>query len=170
MHRIDALQAGDWPAVWDILRPVFRAGETYAFATDIDETAAHRAWVELPAATFVVRAADERILATYYLKPNQPGPGAHVCNCGYVTAETARGQGLAAAMCEHSQAEARRLGFRAMQFNLVVATNEGAVRLWQRLGFAIVGTLPGAFLHPHQGYVDAHVMFKTLVADTIELA
>ena len=99
---------------------------------------------------------------SYFIKPNQPGQGAHVCNCGYVVAPTAQGQGVASLMCEHSQQQAVAMGFRAMQFNLVVATNEGAVRLWQRLGFRIVGTLPGAFRHRALGAVDAHVMYKAL--------
>jgi ribosomal protein S18 acetylase RimI-like enzyme len=129
----------------------------------MSESAAHAAWVEAPTTTFVACNVDGTVLGTYFIKPNQPGQGAHVCNCGYVTSDAARGRGVAAAMCEHSQDEARRMGFRAMQFNFVVSTNEGAVRLWQRLGFAIVGTLPGAFRHPVRGYVDAHVMFKILV-------
>ena len=164
MYRIEALSAADWPAVWELLRPVLRAGDTYAFPPDIDEAAARRAWVENPAATFVARDADGAIAGTYYIKANQPGPGSHVCNCGYVTAAAARGRGVAGAMCEHSQAEAIRRGFRAMQFNLVVSTNTDAVRLWERHGFAIVGTLPGAFAHPLQGDVDAYVMFKRLDA------
>jgi ribosomal protein S18 acetylase RimI-like enzyme len=90
------------------------------------------------------------------------GLGSHVCNAGYVTSPRARGKGVASAMCLHSQDEARAHGFRAMQFNIVVATNAGAVRLWQRLGFGIVGTLPGAFRHASLGYVDAYVMFKDL--------
>ena len=112
----------------------------------------------------VMLTADEAgmLLGTYYIKPNQPGLGAHVCNCGYIVAAAVRGQGIASRLCEHSQEEARRLGFRAMQFNLVVSTNTGAVRLWQTLGFPIVGTLPGAFNHPRLGYVDAYVMYKQL--------
>ena len=101
---------------------------------------------------------------SYFIKPNQPGPGAHVCNCGYVVSPAAQGQGVASLMYEHSQQQAVAMGFRAMQFNLVVASNVRAVRLWQHLGFAIVSTLPGAFRHHPLGYVDAHVMFKTLVA------
>lgn len=104
------------------------------------------------------------VIGTYFLKPNQPGLGSHVCNCGYVVAAQARGRGVAAAMCEHSQDQARALGFRAMQFNFVVATNESAVRLWQRQGFAVVGRLPGAFRHQKLGFVDALVMYKQLVA------
>ena len=145
------------------MEPVFRAGETYAFDPVITEAEVHRVWVELPAATYVAVDDAGTLLGTYYIKPNQPGLGAHVCNCGYIVSAAARGQGIASRLCEHSQDEARRLGFRAMQFNLVVSTNTGAVRLWQQLGFSIVGTLPGAFKHPRLGYVDAYVMYKQLV-------
>jgi ribosomal protein S18 acetylase RimI-like enzyme len=154
----------DWPAVWTLLQPIFEAGETYAFAPDSSEAEIHRAWTEAPAATFVACDDKDGVLGTYYIKPNQPGLGSHVCNCGYAVAGETQGRGIAAAMCEHSQAEAMAMGFRAMQFNLVVATNERAIRLWQRLGFAIVGTLPRAFLHRRLGYVDALVMFKELAA------
>ncbi len=152
----------DWPATWRILEPVFRAGETYAYSPDITAEAAYAAWVVAPAATFVAVGEAGDIVGTYYLKPNQQALGAHVCNAGYVVAETARGRGIASALCVHSQREAVARGFRAMQYNLVVATNEGAVRLWQRHGFAIAGTLPGAFRHPRLGFVDAYVMFKQL--------
>jgi len=152
----------DWDAVWTVLEPVFRAGETYAYPIDITKDQARAVWVDQPAATFVAEDAGLGIVGTYILKPNQPGRGAHVCNCGYVVSEAARGQGVASAMCDHSQEQARAMGFRAMQYNLVVATNEGAVRLWQSKGFDIVGTLPGAFDHPRLGFVDAHVMYKVL--------
>lgn len=158
-------QATDWPAVWALLEPTFRAGETYTFAPDISEAEARQLWIELPSATFVALDEAQRIVGTYFIKPNQPGLGSHVCNCGYVVDENARGLGVASAMCEHSQREAVARGFRAMQFNFVVSTNEGAVRLWKKLGFAIVGTLPRAYRHARLGEVDAYVMFKTLGAD-----
>lgn len=160
---IRRLRPEDWPQVWPILQATFAAGDTYAFAPDSSEAEIHRAWVEVPLATYVAVAEDGSILGTYFLKPNQPGLGSHVANCGYVVAASASGRGVATALCEHSQAEAVALGFRAMQFNFVVSTNERAVRLWQRLGFAIVGTLPGAFRHLLLGYVDAYVLFKQLV-------
>lgn len=163
MPTIRPLEAADWPSVWAILRTTFQAGDTYSFTPDSSEAEIHTAWVELPAATFVACAADGRVLGTYFIKANQPGLGAHVCNCGYVVAHESQGQGVAAAMCEHSQARAVEMGFRAMQYNLVVATNERAVRLWQRLDFSVIGTLPGAFRHARLGYVDALVMYKTLV-------
>ena len=162
MLTIRQYAPGDWPALWAIMEPVFRAGETYAYDPAITEAEAQRVWIELPAAIYVAVDEAGMLLGTYYIKPNQPGLGAHVCNCGYIVAAAARGQGIASRLCEHSQDEARRLGFRAMQFNLVVSTNTGAVRLWQTLGFPIVGTLPGAFNHPRLGYVDAYVMYKQL--------
>ena len=103
-----------------------------------------------------------RILGTYYLKTNQLGPGDHVCNCGYMVSSSARGRGIATTMCVHSQETARELGYKAMQFNFVALSNEGAVRLWNKLGFATVGRLPKAFHHPSKGYVDALVLYKLL--------
>jgi len=164
MLQIRSMQDDDWSEIWAVLEPTFRRGETYAFRQDITQNEAYHYWVELPAATFVAQDGGP-VLGTYYIKPNQPGAGSHVCNCGYVVAEAARGQGIASAMCQHSQEQARALGFRAMQYNLVVASNTGAVQLWQRHGFEIVGTLPGAFKHPQLGYVDAYVMFRRLVDD-----
>jgi ribosomal protein S18 acetylase RimI-like enzyme len=163
--RTQPFQPRHWASVWRILEPVFRAGETYAFSPDISEAQARHVWSEVPAATFVALNDEEargEVLGTYYIKPNQPALGAHVCNCGYVVAEQARGRGIASAMCEHSQEEARARGFRAMQYNLVVSTNEGAIRLWKKHGFALIGVLPLAFRHPRLGYVDALVMYKQL--------
>ena len=143
----------DWPQVWSFLKPVFHSGETYAVATEISENSARELWVHQALKVWVVADADDKAIATYYLKPNFQGPGSHVCNCGYVVAEQARGNGLAKRMCEHSQVTALELGFRAMQFNCVVSTNVVAIRLWQSLGFEIAGTLPRAFRHPSQGFV-----------------
>jgi ribosomal protein S18 acetylase RimI-like enzyme len=135
----------DWPAVWRIIEPVFRAGETYAYPPDTSEAEAGRAWIEAPAATFVCLSADGQVVGTYYIKPNQPALGAHVSNCGYIVAEHARGQDIASAMCRHSLREAAARGLRAMQYNLVVSTNEVAIRLWKRHRFEVIGVLPKAF-------------------------
>ena len=154
----------DWAGVWSILEPVFRAGDTYAFPRDISEEDARRTWTSSPKEVFVAVDQDTgQIVGTYYLKPNYEGPGAHVCNCGYVVSVRARGRGIAALMCEHSQLEAVSRGYRAMQYNLVASSNQAAVHLWQKMGFAIVGTLPGAFAHPTLGFVDAYVMHKPLM-------
>jgi ribosomal protein S18 acetylase RimI-like enzyme len=161
MIIIHKFEPRNWPAVWQIIEPVFRAGETCAYPPDISESDAHKSWIEAHPAVYVAKS-DDSILGTYYLKPNQPGLGSHVCNAGYIVGEKARGQGVATFMCQHSQDEARRMGFRAMQFNIVVSTNESAVRLWQKLGFEIVGRLPDAFNHSKLGFVDAFVMYKHL--------
>jgi ribosomal protein S18 acetylase RimI-like enzyme len=160
---IRRFEPADWPQLWPLLRATFEAGDTYAYAPDSGEADIRRIWTEAPAATFVACAPEGQLVGTYFIKANQPGLGSHVCNCGYVVAPAAQGRGIAAAMCEHSQREAVAMGFRAMQFNLVVSTNERAVRLWQRLGFAVVGTLPRAFHHRQLGYVDALVFYKELV-------
>jgi ribosomal protein S18 acetylase RimI-like enzyme len=147
--------------IWPIFHEIVAAGETYAYARDTTKEQAFKLWMEAPRLTFVAEE-DGRILGTYCIKTNQAGPGDHVCNCGYMVASAARGRGLATAMCEHSQEMAIQLGYKAMQFNFVVSTNEGAVKLWNKLGFATVGRLPTAFNHPSKGYVDALVMYKWL--------
>lgn len=153
----------DWPRVWRIIEPVFRAGETYAFSPDITKEEAYHVWIESPEVTFVAVDSAVEIVGTYYLKPNQPTLGDHVCNCGYIVAENTRGRGIASRMCDHSQREAVTHGFRAMQYNLVVSTNEDAVYLWKKHDFEIIGTLPKAFRHARFGYVDAYVMYKLLL-------
>lgn len=157
----------DWEQIWSFMEPVFRAGKTYAYPPEITEAEARKIWIDLPSATFVAEE-DGEILGTYFIKPNQPGLGGHICNCGYIVSNRARGRGIASQMCEHSQAEAVSRGFLAMQFNLVVSTNETAVRLWKKHGFDIVGTLPGAFREPDHGLVDAFVMFKTLATPAVK--
>ena len=148
-------------AIWRVIEPTIRAGETLMLARDLELAAAIGYWRSPHHQVFVVERQGE-ILGTYYLRANQQGGGAHVANCGYATAPSAAGQGLARAMCAHSLERASARGFRAMQFNCVVSTNERAVRLWQRCGFAIVGRVPGAFLHPRLGYVDTLVMYREL--------
>lgn len=151
----------DLADIWAIIGPVIRAAETYALDPEMSEADALAYWLGPDRETFVAEA-DGIILGTYYLRPNQAGGGSHVCNCGYMTSLAATGRGVARAMCAHSIEHARRLGFRAMQFNFVVSANTRAVALWQSMGFEIVGRLPLAFRHPKQGYVDALVMFRSL--------
>jgi ribosomal protein S18 acetylase RimI-like enzyme len=154
-------RADDDAAIWAVIEPVIRAGETLALPRDLTRTAALAYWFAPGHEVFVAQDAGA-VVGTYFLQANQAGGGAHVANCGYVTAPDARGRGIARRMCEHSLDHARRRGFRAMQYNLVVSTNERAVRLWQAMGFAIVGRLPGAFAHPARGDVDALVMYQML--------
>lgn len=161
MITIRAARPDDFDHIWPLLRVVFRAGDTYAVDPAISKASARRYWMTQPAATYVAENA-AGLVGTYYLKTNQPGGGAHICNCGYIVSPDARGQGIAAQMCLHSQQEAVARGYQAMQFNFVLASNSGAVRLWHRLGFATVGTIPQAFAHPRAGLVDAFVMYKRL--------
>jgi ribosomal protein S18 acetylase RimI-like enzyme len=151
----------DAAAIWSIMAPIIRAGETYALARDLGEAEALAYWMGSDRETFVA-VEDGRIVGTYYLRANQAGGGDHVANCGYMTDASATGRGIARRMAEHSLAQARSRGFRAMQFNFVVGSNVRAIRLWQSLGFDVVGRLPGAFRHPAHGEVDALVMFRRL--------
>lgn len=162
MHIREATLA-DFDQIWLIFHAIVAAGETYAYPRDTTQEQAIKLWMETPRKTFVAEENGE-ILGTYYIKTNQLGGGDHVCNCGYMVSSAARGRGLATTMCEHSQDIARSLGYLAMQFNFVASTNEGAVRLWTKLGFETVGRLPKAFHHPSKGYVDALVMYKWLAA------
>ncbi|MCX7285667.1 MAG: GNAT family N-acetyltransferase [Novosphingobium sp.] len=154
----------DQVSIGSIILPVIRAGETYALDRDMTEQAALAYWCGPDRWTFVAEI-DGTIVGTYYLRQNQQGGGAHVGNCGYMTAARATGKGVARAMCLHSLDEARRRGFAAMQFNFVVSSNTRAVGLWTSLGFAEVGRLPEAFDHPALGRVDALVMFRALGPD-----
>jgi len=153
--------AQDTGQIWRILEPVFRAGETYALPRDLTEAEALAYWMAPEKDVFVATKNNE-IIGTYYMRPNQRGGGAHVANCGYVTAQREAGRGVAGAMCQHSLEIAQARGFRAMQFNFVIVSNTRAIKLWEKYGFHAIGRLPGAFLHPHLGYTDALVMFRVL--------
>ncbi len=160
MH-IRPAHISDGPSIWRIIGPVTRAGETYALDPGMTEADALAYWLGTDRETFVAEENGE-IIGTYYIRTNQAGGGKHICNCGYMTAATATGRGVARAMCQHSLDYARQSGYRGMQFNFVVSTNTRAVALWESFGFEIVGRLPQAFHHPRLGYVDALVMFLTL--------
>ena len=158
IHIIPATDAHA-DAIWHIFREVIAAGDAYVFEADTTREAFLAYWF---AAHAYVAIENDEVLGSYLLKPNQPGRGSHVANASYMVASTARGKGIGGLMCDHSLHQAKSLGFRAMQFNIVVSTNAAAVALWQKHGFAIVGTVPAAFRHESMGYVDAHVMFRDL--------
>lgn len=151
----------DFGGIWPIFHAIVAMGETYAYPRDTSKAQAHEIWLKAPLRTYVFEK-EGVILGSYYIKTNQAGPGEHVCNCGYMVAPAARGQGIASLMCQHSQQQALELGYLAMQFNFVAVSNKGAIKLWHKLGFEQVGRLPKAFLHPSLGYVDALVMYKWL--------
>ncbi|HXY01316.1 MAG TPA: GNAT family N-acetyltransferase [Candidatus Limnocylindrales bacterium] len=158
---IRAIRQDDADEIWAILEPVIRAGETYTLPQNLDKESALAFWLSADHEVYVAEDAG-KLVGTYFLRANQRGGGAHVANCGYISAAFATGRGVARAMCEHSLQRAKDRGFRAMQFNFVVSSNVRAVRLWESLGFEIVGRLPRAFKHPELGYVDAFVMYRDL--------
>ncbi|MGC3988679.1 MAG: N-acetyltransferase [Chthoniobacteraceae bacterium] len=153
--------AADHDAIWNIFHTVIATGDTYVFDPEMPREQALAYWFAPGTHTYVAEAEQEMV-GTYIVKANQPGLGSHVANAAFMVSPEARGLGAGRRMADHCLDEARRLGFRAMQFNFVVSTNEVAVRLWQQMGFQIVGTLPGAFRHHTLGEVDAYVMFRML--------
>ncbi|GAB3377402.1 GNAT family N-acetyltransferase [Lysobacter fragariae] len=163
MRDLDIRQIGadEFPRAWPIFRDVIAGADTYSYPPDLDMEAACAMWTTPPSRCFVAECDGEAV-GLYMLRPNQPGLGNHVANAGYMVSPRARGLGVASAMCAHSLDEARRCGFTAMQFNFVVSSNQGAIRLWQKHGFAIVGTIPDAFRHATLGPTDVHVMHRTL--------
>ncbi len=161
-------EAGDWPGIWRVLEPVFRAGDTFPHDPAISEEEARLLWLAPDHAVVVAVEGDQAVVGTYFLRPNSLTLGAHVANAGYAVATWRRRRGIGRQMCQHSLREARRLGYRALQFNLVVSTNEAGLACWLANGFQIVGTLPGAFRHTRLGFVDAHVMVRALAEEARE--
>ena len=159
MMDIRKAEASDFTQIWEILHETFLQGDTYTFSPDTTKEEAYHLWMEMPLATYVAIKNDQ-IVGTYFIKPNQPSLGAHVCNVGYVTANKARRKGIGRSMCEHSLEVAKTYGFKAMQYNFVVSTNHSAIELWKKCGFNIVGTLHNAFNHRNVGLVDAYVMYQ----------
>ena len=151
----------DWDQIWPIVQAVFQSGSTYAYPPETNKEDAYTIWMKVPTATYMA-LSEGTVAGTYYIKPNQPALGSHVCNAGYMVSSTARGQGIGRALCAHSLQEAVKLGFKAMQYNLVVVTNQCAIKLWIDMGFEIIGTLPRAFKHKEMGLVDAHIMYQIL--------
>ncbi|HET8959791.1 GNAT family N-acetyltransferase [Nocardioides sp.] len=157
----------DWPLIWPIFDATVQAGETYAFPLDLTIETSRGWWMETPPGRTVVLEEDGhqggRILGTAKMGPNRPGHGDHIGTASFMVAPEARGRGVGRALAEHVVQWHRDEGYRGIQFNAVVETNVAAVRLWQDLGFEILGTVPGAFRSPEHGYVGLHVMFLSLV-------
>ena len=158
---VRAATRADDDAIWSIFHAVVAAGDTYTFDPQTPREDALAYWFRPDTHTYVAES-EGQVVGTYILKPNQPALGSHVANAAFMVSPMARSSGIGRNMGEHCLTEALRLGFRAMQFNFVVSTNQAAVRLWQQLGFRIVGTLPEAFRHSRRGFVDVYVMFKSL--------
>lgn len=158
---IRPLEPQDFEDLWRILKPSFRAGDTYTIDPKVTQSDALHYWTESDKTIFLAEVSGVP-LGTYYIRTNQGGNGDHICNCGFVTYPQARGQGIATAMLEHALEKAREIGFFAMQFNFVVETNIRAIEIWLRFGFEIIGRLPKAFRHPQYGSTDALIMYKIL--------
>jgi ribosomal protein S18 acetylase RimI-like enzyme len=164
MMKIRAASEADRDTVWNIFQEIVAAGDTYAFDPKMSREEALAYWFRADTHTYIAEK-DGHVVGTYILRPNQLGPGSHVANAAFMVASDAQRSGVGRSMAEHCLDEARRMGFRAMQFNFVVSTNTPAIHLWEQLGFKIVGTLPGAFHHPEKGYVDVYVMYRSLLED-----
>lgn len=166
--KVREATADDWPGIWQALEPTFRAGETYTYPRDINEAEARAAWFSLPGARVLVAVlADpaegpDVVLGTAKYLPNHPGAGAHVANASFVVGPAGIGRGVGRTLAQAVLDRARADGYRAMQFNAVVETNERAVRLWQGFGFTILATVPAAFDHPTHGLVGLHIMHREL--------
>jgi len=158
---IREMSVTDFKEFWSTFEGIVKAQETYAFESDIRYEEALTLWLKIPLKTYVFEE-DGQILGSYYIKANAMGPSDHISNCGYMVATNARGKGIARQLCEHSQVMAKELGFCAMQFNSVVSSNDIAIKLWQSLGFAIIGTIPQAYRHKRLGLVDSYIMHKLL--------
>lgn len=151
----------DWKGIWDIFRDVISHGDTYTYAPDMTEEQAKNIWIRNNCHGYVVKRGEE-VVGTFTIRSNKPGFGDHVANAGYMVRKDYRGRGIAQAMCSYSLKEAKKLGYTAMQFNFVVASNEPAVKLWQKMGFKIIGTVPKAFRHSTLGLTDVHIMYRSL--------
>ena len=161
MIRIRRAGEDDFDAIWSIFHRVVRAADTYPYPPETDRQEAYAMWMAPPNRPYVALDGGE-VAGTYYLRPNQPGQGAHVANAGFMVDPDRQGRGVGRAMGVHAVEEARREGFLAMQFNMVVSTNHRAVALWRDLGFTVTATIPDAFNHPEHGLVDAHIMYRKL--------
>lgn len=159
--NIRKAEARDEEAIWEIFHQVISTGDTYVFDPATPKTDLKKLWLAEYMHTYVAEENDE-ILGTYVFKANQMDRGSHIANGSYMVHPKAHGKGIGKLLCEHSLQEAKKAGFYAMQFNLVVSTNTPAVYLWQKMGFEIIGTIPGGFNHLKLGLVDAFVMYRRL--------
>ncbi|HEX3679304.1 MAG TPA: GNAT family N-acetyltransferase [Galbitalea sp.] len=160
--EIREFRESDWASVWPIYQSVVDAGETYTYDPNWSEQQAHDVWVEpAPGRTFVALDGD-RVVGTAHVGPNKPARGSHVATASFMVSADARGLGVGRALGSHVLESARADGYASMQFNAVVETNSGAVKLWQELGFRIIGTVPEAFEHPTHGRVGLHIMYRQL--------
>jgi GNAT superfamily N-acetyltransferase len=156
-------EPGDWASIWRVIAAVVATGDTYPYPPDISEKEARRLWMRDGdgEVTFVARL-DDQVVGTAYLKANGVGLSDHIANAGWMLAPEHQGQGIGRPFAEHVIDRSRETGYRAMQFNGVVATNTAAVSLWESLGFEVVGTVPDAFRHARHGLTPVYIMYRRL--------
>ncbi len=151
----------DFDQIWPIFHQVVKTGDTYVYRPNITKDEAKKAWMP-PTNYCYIAKCDNRIVGTYIIKANQPDLGSHIANASFMVDPNLHGKGIGKRLAKHALSEAKKLGFQAMQFNIVISTNVGAIKLWENFGFHIIGTIPKAFQHQEQGFVDAHIMYKEL--------
>ena len=161
MINIRKATESDFDQIWRIFQQVIKTGDTYSNPPDTTREQARQKWMDQDGVTFVAEDADS-ILGAYIIKPNHRGFASHIANASYIVSADARGKGIGRLMGEHSISEAKNAGYLAMQFNIVVSTNEAAVALWKKLGFTIIGTTPKGFRHAKLGFVDTYIMHRSL--------
>lgn len=154
--------AQDWPHIYPFFSAIVAAGETYAYPENLSLEESRALWMESPPGQTVVAVDADTVLGSAKMGPNRPGRGSHIATASFMVSPDHGRRGVGRALGEYVLTWAREQGYRGIQFNAVVETNTAAVRLWQSLGFQIIGTVPGAFHHPRHGYVGLHVMFQRL--------
>ena len=160
--QIRPIGAKEFERIWPLWQEAIAAGDTYPYAPDSSLEQGRAIWCSTEKQTYVAEG-EGQVVGTFYIRPNQPDLGAHICNAGFIISHAQGGKGYGTQLGKWALEEAKRLGYRAMQFNLVVADNLASLRIWEKLGFTIIGTVPEAFRNPNKGYVDAHILYKSLV-------
>lgn len=167
MISIRKASSEDFDAIWRMWKEIMDQKIYYPYDESYSRQDIQDEWINvITCHPYVAILEDGTTVGAYILKPNQPGYGKHICNASYMVHSTHRGKGIGDELCQHSLESARQLGFRGIQFNLVVSTNQAAIRIWKRNGFTLVGTIPGGFFDETNGvYVDAHIFFQSLLQD-----
>jgi len=161
MIQIRKAETSDFDKIWAIIKKVISTGDTYLFDPSSSKEKMLAYWLGADKHSYVA-TLDGEIAGTFIIKDNQPDLGSHIANASYMTSTSSSGKGVGKAMGEFSLQEAKRLGYTAMQFNIVVKSNERAVKLWQKLGFEIIGEIPEAFNHKQNGLTNAYIMYRKL--------
>ena len=162
MTKIIKASEADFDKIWPVFQDTVKSGRTYVYAPDISYETAKNIWFAENFSTHITLDENNELLGAYVIRPNHRDLGSHIANAAYIVARAHRGEGIGKEMGKHSFEEAKKLGYKALQFNYVISTNEAAIKLWNSLGFQIIGTVPNAHQHPELGLVDIHIMHREL--------